>query len=238
MRADAIIFDKDGTLLDFDAFWVTVSVKALQDVLASLNEDPALLEDILAALGVQNGVTDIDGILCRGTYRQMGEAVYDILHRHGSAADCETVTSSVIAAYERHSASGEVKPTCPILPALLQELKKRGKKLAVVTTDNQKITTECLEKLGIKSFFDRIYTDSGDSPTKPHPFCALDFCRAMGVLPEHTVMVGDTMTDIRFAQNAGLTSVILTRTEKAKATFAPLADHTVTSLSELLDMID
>ena len=33
MNFDAIIFDKDGTLIDFDAFWVKVTEKTMQIVL-------------------------------------------------------------------------------------------------------------------------------------------------------------------------------------------------------------
>ena len=47
MKADAIIFDKDGTLLDFDAFWVSLSVKALEDVLGELGTEQDLLGEIL-----------------------------------------------------------------------------------------------------------------------------------------------------------------------------------------------
>ena len=36
MSVEAIIFDKDGTLMSFDAFWVSLSVKALEDVLGEL----------------------------------------------------------------------------------------------------------------------------------------------------------------------------------------------------------
>ena len=34
-----VIFDKDGTLMDFDAFWVTVSRAAVPDILQSLALD-------------------------------------------------------------------------------------------------------------------------------------------------------------------------------------------------------
>ena len=47
MRAEGIIFDKDGTLMSFDAFWVSLSVKALGDVLGQFGMDRALLNGIL-----------------------------------------------------------------------------------------------------------------------------------------------------------------------------------------------
>lgn len=42
MRVDGIIFDKDGTLMSFDAFWVSLSVKALEDVLGQLGMEVGL----------------------------------------------------------------------------------------------------------------------------------------------------------------------------------------------------
>ena len=72
MRVDGIIFDKDGTLMSFDAFWVSLSVKALEDVLGELGMDHGLLPEILTAFGVRDGVTDINGVRCKGTYAEMG----------------------------------------------------------------------------------------------------------------------------------------------------------------------
>ena len=46
MRADAIIFDKDGTLLDFDAYWVSVSDAAITSVLTEYSAPLSLKEKI------------------------------------------------------------------------------------------------------------------------------------------------------------------------------------------------
>ena len=89
MRVGGIIFDKDGTLMSFDAFWVSLSVKALEDVLGRLGMEPGLVDEILEAFGVHDGVTDINGVLCKGTYAEMGEIVYEILSAHGCDADRE-----------------------------------------------------------------------------------------------------------------------------------------------------
>lgn len=237
MTPSAILFDKDGTLLDFDAFWVSVSVKALEEVLAHFHCPHVPINEILEAFGVHDGVTDIDGVLCKGTYRQMGELVYDVLHSYGCTADVEEVVTTVIHAYNCNTDSGTIQPTSTGLAEVLAVLKKRGIKLAVVTTDNEQITRKCLKALAIESLFDAIYTDDGHTPTKPDPFCALDFCQKYGVLPENACMVGDTMTDVKFARNAGMPVVILAKTPKSRERMMPVADQTISELSELLDLI-
>ena len=237
MRVDGIIFDKDGTLMSFDAFWVSLSVKALEDVLGKLGMEPGLVDEILEAFGVHDGVTDINGVLCKGTYAEMGEIVYEILFAHGCDADREDVVRAVEEAYSRNAAAGDVKPTCPDLAEALAELKARGLRLAVVTTDNEPITRHCLAGLGVLQYFDVIFTDDGHTPTKPDPFCAGEFCRLYGLDQERVVMVGDTMTDVRFAKNAGITAISLAPTPEKKALLAPHTDVIIDVISELTEIV-
>ncbi len=237
MKADAIIFDKDGTLLDFDAFWVSLSVKAMEDVLGSLGMEPSLLNEILEAFGVHDGHTDINGVLCKGTYEEMGHIVFGILSARGCTASCEDVVTAVEEAYCRHAGEGEVRPTCPDLARTLAELKGRGLRLAVVTTDNEPITRHCLEELRILQYFDVIFTDDGHTPTKPDPFCAWELCRRYELDQERVVMVGDTMTDVRFAKNAGITAVSLAPTPEKKAMLASHTDIVIDAISELSELL-
>ena len=235
---EAIIFDKDGTLMNFDAFWVAVSIKAIQDILKQTDKADIPVDEILESFGVHDSITDIDSVLCKGTYEQMGQIVHRILSQHGRALPCDTVVSMVIDAYNRHADAGDIAPTCPDLAKVLTELQNRGIKLAVVTTDNPPITRKCLQKLGIEALFDKIYTDDGVTPTKPDPFCVYDFCQLTGVKKENVLMVGDTMTDVLFAQNAGIAVVGLAKNDNSKKVLAPHADMVLSALSQLLDILE
>ena len=238
MKADAIIFDKDGTLLDFDAFWVTVSIKAIEAVLTQLGRQDVPVGEVLEAFGVHNGETDMNSVLCKGTYEQLGGLFYEILHRYGCDESCEAVTKALIEAYNRNADAGDIKPTCPNLADVLKQLKAQNKKLAVVTTDNMQITRVCLDKLGILDLFDKIYTDDGVVPTKPDPYCVYDFCTFAGVSRDRVVMVGDTMTDMRFAKNAGIEAIGIARNDANKQILAPHAHAVLADPSHLFDVLN
>ena len=64
MKTKAVLLDKDGTLMEFDAFWRTASYGALEDLLRGLGGDLSAVGELLSALGVGNGATDITGALC------------------------------------------------------------------------------------------------------------------------------------------------------------------------------
>ena len=51
------------------------------------------------------------------------------------------------------------------------------------------------------------------------------------------VMVGDTMTDVRFAKNAGITAISLAPTPEKKAWLAPHADIVIDAISELTELL-
>jgi HAD superfamily hydrolase (TIGR01549 family) len=238
MKADAVIFDKDGTLLDFDAFWVSVSVKAIGLFLERIGMDGELCDEILEAYGVDNGITSINGVLCKGTYAQMGQIAHEVLSKYGFAGSVEEVTKLLVSAYSESSDAGVISLTCPNLADTLAELKGRGKKLAVVTTDNKEMTVKCLKALGIDAFFDKIYTDDGVTPTKPDPFCVYDICNTLGIEKERVVMVGDTETDVKFARNAGIRVIGVAKGDVNKKILGGMADTVLSDVSELIGVIE
>ena len=238
MKVKAIIFDKDGTLIDFDAFWVSLSRAALGEVLAKCNQPAEMLEEMLTAFGVHDGVTDVNGVLCKGTYEEMARIVYDILVHHGETAAFEEIYPMVIDAYNSNFVNGEVKANCADIRGCLEELKSRGMKLYIVTTDNRVLTILCLEKLGIKDLFDNIYADDGRFSPKPCPDTALDLMAKTGYTKDDIVMIGDTMTDVRFARNAGIRVVGMAKSKQNEEILKDQADVLIRDIADLLHIVE
>jgi len=232
-----IIFDKDGTLIDFDSFWVTVSVKAINKILKDLKREDIPLEEIFSSIGIENGTTDMDGLLCKGTYEQMALVINAVLKKHGCYVSDEEIVKIVINAYNLYADSGEVKPTCANLKEVLGKLIDRGIKLAIVTTDNAEITQICLKKLGIENMFCKVYSDDGKTPPKPDPYCAYAFSELIGAEKDEIIMVGDTMTDVKFARNAGISVFAVGATEEKRERLRPYADFVASDISHIFEYI-
>ena len=173
MDIKAILFDKDGTLIDFDAFWIPVSAAAVKDILSRAGAGDDVLTEVLGALGVHGDTTDPDGLLCRGTYGEMGLKIRGVLSEHGIRLSEEEAMRMTGDAFSHSAGAGTVKPVCAGLRGVLERLKERGIRLLVVTTDNPEVTHICLEKLNIEDLFEKVIADDG--VPKPDPRCALDF---------------------------------------------------------------
>ncbi len=238
MGIQAIIFDKDGTLMKFDSFWVDVSRCAIRDILRQLNRDDIPMSRLLEALGISGDTSDIDGLLCKGTYEQIALAIGEILRKFGVDISDTDIIKMTVSAYNDNADSGKIEPTCKNIRGVLEKLKSDGRKLAVVTTDDLQITHKCLEKLGIEDLFEKIYTDDGINPIKPNPGCALEFLSELGIPVEKAVMVGDTMTDIRFARNAGISVIGVGEIANSRERLMPHADAVIPDISHLFDVIE
>lgn len=237
MEVQAIIFDKDGTLMKFDSFWVEVSRYAARDILRQLGREDIPIERLLGALGVAGDTADTDGLLCKGTYEQIGLAISEILREYGVEVSDTDIVRMTVSAYNKNADMGKIEPVCENIREVLEHLKSGGRQLAVVTTDNLQITNKCLEKLGIADLFARIYTDDGKNPVKPNPRCALEFLNEFHIPVQKAVMVGDTMTDIRFARNAGISVICVGEKANSLKQLMPYADAVVSDVSHLTDVI-
>ena len=116
---------------------------------------------------------------------------------------------------------------------VLERLKERGIRLLVVTTDNPEVTHICLEKLNIEDLFEKVIADDGVVPPKPDPRCALDFAGKSGIPVGEIAMVGDTLTDIGFARNAGMRMIYVGKSSEA----GKLADARISDVSHIFEII-
>jgi HAD superfamily hydrolase (TIGR01549 family) len=162
----------------------------------------------------------------------------EVMKKNGYKGELDGVAQNLIATYKSNAETGDVKPTCENLASVLAELKKQDKKLAVVTTDNREITLKCLKALGIEKMFDKIYTDDGVTPVKPDPYCVNDFCASFGLDKTKVIMVGDTMTDMNFAKNAGISVIGIAKSEGNRNILSPYAHALIDDPSYILELLD
>lgn len=236
MEIKGIIFDKDGTLMDFEAFWVTVSRGAIADILKETNID-ADVETVLCCLDVEDGVADINGILAQDPFPIMGRAINDCLAKYGCVLSDEEMTNLTVKAYHGNIKKGIVAPTCKNVVEVMERLKGMGVKLGLVTTDDPYDTEKCLKALGVYDYFDEIYTDDGVLPTKPDPYCGNNFCKKYGLDKAQVVMVGDTLNDVRFAKNMGIKVFCVAKSDKNRKVLEEYADLVMHDISCIFDCI-
>lgn len=90
---------------------------------------------------------------------------------------------------------------------VLENLKKRGIKIAAITTRSIRTSVRSLEETGIAHYFDLIISGEDVQFLKPHPEPLLKALEAFSVNPQEAIMVGDTRADIEAGKNAGVKTV-------------------------------
>jgi putative hydrolase of the HAD superfamily len=101
---------------------------------------------------------------------------------------------------------------------------------------------ECVQRLlqreGLERFFDVVIVSGAVNRRKPHPEIYKKALKKLGVKPEETVFVGDTVdADVQGAKAVGMKTVYLERRLQKDVEIA-CPDQTVKSLSELAGAIE
>ncbi len=195
----AVLFDKDGTLMQFVPFWAAVADKALSALSLRLGA-PERAAALKAAVGLHGDAVAGDGVLCAGTYAQMAEIVRRLFPETGASVTAEDMKTL----FREFSVEGKILPVCDNLRGTLETLCENGFLLFAVTTDSPQITKLCLAGLGIADLFEEVFCDDGKLPAKPDPAAIRTISERYAIPPQGMCMVGDTATDIKFARAGGV----------------------------------
>lgn len=210
-RADAIravLFDKDGTLIDYRASWLAANRAAAEDLAAAAGRDGAFADELLRRLGY-DPVHDrfaADSPLLWAT-------TAEIAARWAAAPELAGVTE-VVRRVERRFADQDAFPPVPVteLRPLFERLGRRGLALGVATMDSTAAAEAMLARFGVRERVAFVAGADSGFPLKPDAGMVLGFCAAVGVAPAAVAVVGDNLADLAMARaaGAGLAVAVLT----------------------------
>lgn len=130
---------------------------------------------------------------------------------------------------------GKTKPY-PHMPETLQKLKSDGMLLGVLSNKFDAAAREVVEA-HYPGMFDLVRGEGPDVPRKPDPKGLLDMLRDLGVSPQQTAYVGDSMSDMQTAVAAGAFPIGVTwGYQSTNALIKGGATVLVTSPAEIADL--
>lgn len=193
MSVAGIIFDKDGTLFDFQATWAA----PFRELLAEVAPGP-LFAPAAEAMGYDSTADRFraDSLVIAGSTGEVAWALAPII-------GCEPI--EIIATLDRIGSTARQVPAVPLGPCL-SALRTYGP-LGLVTNDSEAPARAHLCEAGVLELFAFVAGYDSGFGAKPEPGQLLAFSEAQGLAPETVVMVGDSRHDLHAARKAGMIGV-------------------------------
>jgi phosphoglycolate phosphatase len=213
-----ILFDKDGTLLDFEASWNRAYVELAFD-LASGDEKRATAMMVAGGLDVATGRIKAGTALAAGNTIDIARAWFPD-HEGGALGDLVLHMDEVF-----HQNGLRFSVAVAGLNETLVALAEMGLAMGVATSDSTAGAKAALKSLGVDRHLPHIFGYDSVPFPKPAPDMVHAFAAAAGLQPAEIAVVGDNRHDLEMARSAGagLAIGVLSGTG-AQDDLAPLAD--------------
>jgi len=213
---EAVIFDLDGTLANFN-----LDFKALR----------AEVRGYLLRTGVPASVLNVN----ESMFDMLGKA--EIFFRNGdkSVQMFEEVRTQALAVAEKYEM--EAASTTSLQPGAietLKELKRMKLKLGLCTTSSEKAAKYILQRFRIEDFFEVVVSRDNVKYVKPHIEQFEMALKELRARPQVTVIVGDSVVDMQSARElksiaVGIPTGMSTMEQLKKHS----ANYIITSLTDL-----
>ena len=223
MNIRGVIFDKDGTLFDFQSTWGIWTAQVLARIAGS---DEALLQQLAEALGYDTQTRRVQpgSVIVAATPMDIAAVVKDCIPALSQTQICDWLN-------EEAKTAPQVLVTD--LHRLTAELRRINLGLCVMTNDAEAPARAHLASVQASDLFDFVIGSDSGFGAKPQAAPLLALADKMEIPAAACVMVGDSTHDLRAGRAAGMRAVaVLTGLAEADE-LAPLADAVLPDVSHL-----
>ena len=224
-----ILFDKDGTLLDYARSWVPVNYELAR---IAAGGDEALARTLLLAGGMDpdTGYVTPDSLLAAGNTVEIAEGMV--------AAGAPFTVEALAAHFDGLFAnSAQLAVAVTDLAQFFATMHARGYWLGVASSDNEASIRATAKRFGFEDYLHYVAGYDSGFGTKPQPGMVLGFCAATGLEPHQIAVVGDNNHALHMGRNAGagLTVSVLTGTG-SRESLSQASDYCLNDITELVPL--
>ena len=228
---DAVIFDKDGTLEDSLQFWRGVATERARLIDAQI---PGVGEPLLMAFGITDNEIDPTGLMAVGSSleNEIAAAAY-IAETGRSWHEARKIAQQAFTEVSESKYLVKNSQTAPLFEDVeptLASLADAGIKIGILSADSTSGVEDFIARYQLQKYI-QLGMGTDGNLLKPHPRLLIQACQALGVMPETTVMVGDSQTDMVMAKSARVAGAIAIC--RHKSTSISQADKQISSLLEI-----
>ena len=227
----AILFDKDGTLLDFHASWSGLYRTLALELCGG---DRAAADRLLETGGMDptTGRVRAGSVLAAGNTIDIAKAWFPEFQPDDLAR--------MVKRIDRTFYENGVRCSVPVagLRQTLDRLAASGLFMGVATSDGTEAARAAIGALGLSNHLPHIFGYDSVARPKPAPDMVYAFAEATGTALADIAVVGDNLHDLHMARSAGAGAAIgvLTGTGE-RHDLAALADAVLDSIGDLPDWL-
>lgn len=227
MTPRGLLFDKDGTLLDFDATWRPFAERLAREAAGG---DAAAAANLMETAGFDSatGTFRPGSALAAGTGRDVAALFYP----HLSGTDLDAVVTRLDREAVAHVQTGLA--AIDGVAEALHMLHAAGFVLGMATNDSEAGAEACVEIMGVQELFAGVLGYDSVANPKPAPDMLHAFAGRTGLAPDEIAVIGDNTHDLDLARTGGAGVAIAVLTGNGtREVLEPLADIILPGAADL-----
>lgn len=227
----AIFFDKDGTLEDSSQYLLQLTQARVRQI---ARVAPSVADSLALALGLEDNRLDPEGLMAVGSKQEneLAAAAYISSDRYNWHEAKEIAKQAFAIAQQEVHPNQANSPIFPGARTVIQALVTEGVPLGIISADSNEKIKEFVVRENLENYFE-VLLGSDQYLSKPDPALYLKACKLLGVLPQNTLMIGDSVGDLVMAEQAQAQGTIGICWHDSTASYLDRAAVKISNLQEI-----